>query len=61
MLQEAHVAVKQGVGRRQDPYRLHPRPPLHSAIHRHVGKAGEAEVAALTEVTVEGGDREGHR
>lgn len=58
MLQEAHVAVEQGVGRRQDPYRLHPRPPLRRALHRHVGKAGEAEVGALTEVAVDGGERE---
>ena len=62
MLQKAHVAVEQGVGRRQDPYRLHPRPPLHRALHRHVGEAGEAEVAALPEVAVdarrEGRERE---
>ena len=60
MLQEAHVAVEQGVGRGQDPHRLHPRPPLHRALHRHVGEAGEAEVAALPEVAVDrGGERRG--
>ncbi len=59
VLQEAHVAVEQCVGRRQDPYRLHPRPPLHRALHRHVCKAGEAEVAALPEVAVDGRERDG--
>lgn len=56
MLQEAHVAVEQGVGRREDPYRLHPRPPLHRALDWHVGKTGEAKVAALPEVAVDGGE-----
>lgn len=58
MLQEAHITVEQSVRRRQDPYRLHPRPPLHRALHCHVGKAGEAKVAALPEVAVDGGERE---
>lgn len=58
VLQEAHVAVEQGVGGRQDPNRLHPGPPLHRALHCHVGKAGEAKVAALTEVAVERGERD---
>lgn len=58
VLQKAHVAVEQGVGGRQDPNRLHPRPPLHRALHCHVGKAGEAKVAALTEVAVERGERD---
>lgn len=53
MLQEAHVAVQQGVGRGQDPDRLHPRPPLLCALHCHVGKASEAKEAALPEVAVE--------
>lgn len=61
VLQEAHVAVEQGVGRRQDPYRLHPCPPLHCALHWHVGKAGEAEVAAFTKVAVDGREREGEK
>lgn len=55
MLQEAHVAVEQRVGRRQDPHRLHPGAPLLSALHRHVGEAGEAKVAAFPEVAAEGG------
>lgn len=54
VLQEAHVTVQQGVGRRKDPHRLHPCPPLCCALHCHVGKTGEAKVAALTEVAVEG-------
>lgn len=54
VLQEAHITVEQGVRRRQDAYRLHPRPPLHRALHCHVGKAGEAKVAALPEVAVDG-------
>lgn len=57
MLQEAHVTVEQGVRRREDPYGLHPRPPLHRALHRHVGEAGEAKVGALAEVAADG--REG--
>lgn len=58
MLQEAHVAIEQGVRRRQDPYRLHSRPPLHGALHCHVGKAGQAKVAALPEVAAGGGERD---
>lgn len=57
MLQEAHVTVEQGVRRREDPYGLHPRPPLHRALHWHVGEAGEAKVGALAEVAADG--REG--
>lgn len=55
MLQEAHVAVQQSVGRRQDPYRFHPGPPLGRALHRHVSEARQAKIGALAEVTV--GDR----
>lgn len=52
VLQETHVAIQQSVGRRQNAHRLHPCPPFHGALHRHVGKAGQAEVAAFTEVAV---------
>lgn len=57
VLQEAHIAVEQGVRRRQDPYWLHPRTPLHGALHCHVGKAGKAKVGALPEVAVDIGKR----
>lgn len=60
MLQEAHVAVEQGVRRGQDPDRLHPRPPLLRTLHGHVGKASEAEEAALPEVAVESGGERTH-
>lgn len=58
MLQEAHVAVEQGVGRREDPHWLHPGAPLRRALHRHVGEAGQAKVGALAEVAAERRERE---
>ena len=59
VLQEAHVAVQQGVGGGQDAHRLHPGAALHRALHRHVGETRQAEVAPLPEVTMgEGGGGE---
>lgn len=58
MLQEAHVAVEQGVGWREDPDRFHPGSPLRCALHRHVGEAGQAKVGALAEVAAERRERE---
>lgn len=56
VLQEAHVSVEQGVGRRQDPYRLHPRSSLYRALHSHVGEAGQAKVVAFPEVAADRGE-----
>ncbi len=51
VLQEVHVAVKQSVGGRQNSHRLHPRSTLQLALHRHVRKTGQPEVAAFTEIS----------
>lgn len=51
VLQEVHVAVKQSVGRRQNSHRLHPRSSLQLALNRHVGKTGQPEVIAFTEIS----------
>lgn len=50
ILQEVHVPVKQGVGRRQDAHRLHPGATLQLTLHGHVGEAGEAEEGPLSEI-----------
>lgn len=50
VLQEVHVPVKQGVGRRQDAHGLHPGATLQLALHRHVGEAGQAEEGPLPEI-----------
>lgn len=50
VLQKVHVAVEQGVGRRENAHGLHPRAALQLALHRHVGKAGQAEEGALPEI-----------
>lgn len=50
VLQEVHVPVKQGVGRRQDAHGLHPGAALQLTLHRHVGEAGQAEEGPLPEI-----------
>lgn len=55
VLQEMHVAVEQRVGGTQDSHRLHPGAPFQLALHGHVGEAGQAEVAALAEISVRQG------
>ena len=50
VLQEVHVPVKQGVGRRQDAHRLHTCTTLQLTFHRHVGEAGQAEEGSLSEI-----------
>lgn len=54
VLQEVHVAVKQGVGRGEDAHGLHARTALQLAFHRHVGEAGQAEEGPLPEVAETG-------
>lgn len=52
VLQEVHVAVKQGVGGRKNSHRLHPRSSLQLALHRHVSETGQPEVTAFTEISI---------
>lgn len=51
VLQEVHVAVQQGVGRRQDSHRLHPRTALQLTLHRHVCKARQPKVTSFTKIS----------
>lgn len=50
VLQEVHVPVQQGVGRREDAHRLHACTPLQLTLHRHVGEAGQAEEGPFPEI-----------
>lgn len=50
VLQKVHVAVEQGVGWREDAHRLHPSASLQLALHRHVGKAGQAKEGTLPKI-----------
>lgn len=50
VLQEVHVPVKQGIGRREDAHGLHACATLQLALHRHVGEAGQAEEGPFPEI-----------
>lgn len=59
VLQEVHVAVEQSVGGRQNSHRLHPRPSLQFALHRHVRETGQPKVGAFTKISSQGAKQRG--
>ena len=59
VLQEVHVAVEQSVGGRQNSHRLHPRPSLQLALHRHVRETGQPKVGAFAKISSQGAKQRG--